>query len=71
MKYKAPESFDGAGLFVGGGWVSLDAERTVTVPNGDHSGLEAEGFTAVPTLTPKPRTKAAQTTDFPDALPTK
>jgi hypothetical protein len=68
MKYKAPESFDGTGLFVGGGWVSLSADRTVTVPNGDHSGLEAAGFTAV---TPKPRPKAAQTTDLPHASPTK
>lgn len=70
MKFAAPESFDGTGLFIGGGWVNLDADRTVTVPPGDHSGLEAQGFTAVPTQTPDQDAKTSPATDLPDALPT-
>jgi hypothetical protein len=70
MKYKAPDAFDGTGFFMGGGWLALDVDRTVTAPNGDHTGLEALGFTPVPTQTPEPAPSASPATDFPTTVPT-
>jgi hypothetical protein len=70
MKYQAPTDFDGTGFFLGGSWVALDADRTVTVQPGDHTPLYALGFAPVPTQTPDPTPSASPATDFPDAVPT-
>lgn len=70
MKYAAPDDFEGTGLFVGGGWLNLDADRTITVPAGDYSTLEGLGFKPVPTQTPDPAPSASPATVNPDPVPT-
>lgn len=43
--FKAPTSFDSPYVNIGGGNHNLDANRCVTVPEGDYPGLYALGFT--------------------------
>ena len=64
--FKAPDSFDGTGVFIGGGWHNLAEDRTMTLPPGDYSTVEAQGFTPVPTPVPTPGQKASPATDLPD-----
>jgi hypothetical protein len=67
--YKAPATFEDTGINIGGGHHNLDANRCLTLDEGDYPGLDAMGFKRltpdeVAKLPQAPKAKAQ-----PDAKP--